>query len=724
MDNTATKAGLRADDVIDGRYRVIKTVGEGGMGTVYLAEHALIKRRVAVKVLHPELASDVKVVERFMNEARAAGTLGHHNIVESTDMGFIDGVVPYIVFEYLEGTLLTDEIYRLGAIPVRRAVKIAQQIASALQAAHNANIIHRDLKADNIFLTDRGESLDHVKVLDFGISKFLEATDEKTRRGMIMGTPEFMAPEQIMTPDHVDTRSDVYALGVILYEMLAGKRPFTNDDPRTLLHRICHTEAPPIDRPEIPRGLHDLVFKLLEKNPDDRIQTMEDVEAVLDLYATHGDAGPRPTRSMRVPTPRPTTDAIEIAASIRGRAPTPVHARQSQVLPNMRDTPWPGDMKTPWPGMDAVSLGQAPAHRTPKILYGLVALGVCVGAVGLYIGLRKQEAPQAAQVAPAPAPAPAAAIPPPAAPQKVEVIITADVPNARVTFRRRLASAPFTITVNPTDIVELVEVSAPGKRTVRYWLTIDRPTKLHARLPKGNGMQEATEEQTLVALGEAELAAPAAPVDDAPIAIAAAAPEPAKGEAPAKAEPTKADDAKAADKADKAVAVAARDDRRGRSKDPAQARPTPRRIGKAAAEEAAKPEETPAAAVAVQPPAPDVTKPPAAIAKPVAPTEEIRPKPVDPGVLEKSMVNSVAGKYRGEVRSCYEQAKKSNPKLKGDVTVSMTVDAGGGVSRPQVSSTLGNPVVAACILKSVGKWKFPARPGGSSANASYKFALQ
>jgi serine/threonine-protein kinase len=722
MDNTATKAGLRADDVIDGRYRVIKTVGEGGMGTVYLAEHALIKRRVAVKVLHPELASDVKVVERFMNEARAAGTLGHTNIVESTDMGFIDGVVPYIVFEYLEGSLLTDEIYRLGAVPVRRAVKIAQQIASALQAAHAAGIIHRDLKADNIFLTDRGESLDHVKVLDFGISKFLEATDEKTRRGMIMGTPEFMAPEQITTPDHVDTRSDVYALGVILYEMLAGKRPFTNDDPRTLLHRICHTEAPPIDRPEIPRGLHDLVFKLLEKDPDDRIQTMEDVEAVLDLYATHGDGGTaRPTRSMRVPTPRPTTDAIEIAASIRGRAPTPVPARQSQVLPPMgRDTPWPGDMKTPWPGMDAVSLGQPPAHRTPKVLYGLVALGVCVGAVGLYIGLRKADPPpQQVQVAPAPAPAPAAALPPPAAPQKVEVIITADAPNARVTFRRRLASTPFTITVNPTDIVELVEVSAPGKKTLRYWLTIDRPTKLHARLPRGSGMLEATEEQTLVALGEAEIAAP--------VAVAAAAPEPAKGEEPAKSEepskaaPAKADDGKADDQA---IAVAARDDRRSRSKDPAHAKPTPRRIGKAAAEDAATPAETPAAAaVAPEPPAP-AAKPEAAIARPVAPAEETKPKPIDPGLLEKSMVNSVAGKYRGEVRACYEQGKKANPKLKGDVTVSMTVDASGAVSRPQVSSTLGNPVVAACILKSVGKWKFPARPGGSAANASYKFALQ
>src|SRR3954454_9388314 len=132
MGNPSRDAVVKTGDVVEGRYRIIKTLGEGGMGTVFLAEHALIKRRVAIKLLHPELASNAEVIERFMNEARAAGTLGHPNIVESTDMGFTDGGVPYIVFEYLEGALLTDEIYRVGGFTVRRAVRIAQQIASAL----------------------------------------------------------------------------------------------------------------------------------------------------------------------------------------------------------------------------------------------------------------------------------------------------------------------------------------------------------------------------------------------------------------------------------------------------------------------------------------------------------------------------------------------------------------------------------------------------------------
>ena len=740
--NASTRAGLQSNDVIDGRYRVLKTVGEGGMGTVYLAEHTLIKRRVAVKVLHPELASDGKVVERFMNEARAAGTLGHPNIVESTDMGFMDGAVPYIVFEYLEGSLLTDEIYRLGAMPVRRAVKISQQIASALHAAHAAGIVHRDLKTDNIFLTDRDELLDHVKVLDFGISKFLEAGDEKTRRGMIMGTPEFMAPEQITNPDLVDARCDVYALGVILYEMLAGRRPFTNEDPRTLLHRIVHTEAPPIDRAEVPRGLHDLVFKLLEKEPGERFQTMADVEAVLDLYATQGESGPIRRSSSRLIAQRPLVEPThpDLMGPPRGRAPTPVPARGSQaMLIDSRESQANMRVDTPWP-MPERTATIPPQPKNQWLLYGLVAVGVAIGGIGLYIGLRRPEPAQVAQAPqPAPTPPPPAASIPTPAPQKVEVKIEADVPNARVVFRRRVAAAPATMEVSATDIVELVEVSAPGRQTVRYWLTIDRDTHLTAKLPKGQGMREATEEDTLVALGEAELITGKAPSETARVKPAAAA-----ATTVAKVEPTKADPAtkksgdapvKAARKIGKAAASEESKADANTSDTALAAAPEPKKSvsmpdwmeepkaapGKPAAPAKAPPPETKVEAAAAANPG---TAPATAKTAPTtdAGAKPATPKPAGPAVVEKNIVNNVANKNRTAVISCYDQGRKLNDRLRGEVTVSMQVEPSGAISRPQIKSTLGNPTVAGCILVSVRKWKFPPRT--AAAQASYKFVLE
>jgi serine/threonine protein kinase len=289
---------VKVGEVVDGRYKILRPIADGGMGTVFLAEHWLIKRRVAMKILHAELASDAVMIRRFMNEALAAGTLGHPNIVESTDMGFTKGDVPYIVFEYLEGTVLADEIARRGRLPLHRALKIAYQIACALEAAHAAGIVHRDLKTDNIFLTKRPNDEDHVKVLDFGISRFLKASDRTGLGGNLLGTPEFMAPEQVITPDTVDHRADIYAIGIVLYEMLVGKVPFLLDGPQLpgkldveaahrLLDRIINEPPPRLECDDAPAELGDmLAHKLLAKDRNDRFQTMKEVQAALASFAS------------------------------------------------------------------------------------------------------------------------------------------------------------------------------------------------------------------------------------------------------------------------------------------------------------------------------------------------------------------------------------------------------------------------------------------------------
>ncbi len=349
-------------DLLEGRYRILDTLGEGGMGSVFLAEHVLIKRRVAIKILHPDLATDGNVVERFMNEARAAGTLGHPNIVESTDMGFTPDHVPYIVFEHLEGTLLTDEIYRVKGFSLRRSLWVAQQIASALHAAHNAGVIHRDLKSDNVFLTDRAEMLDHVKVLDFGISRFTEVNLVESDHKVVMGTPEYLAPEAITDPGSIDRRADIYALGVILYEMLTARRPFNAPDQKSLLHSIVYDAPAPLLAPEVPPALEQLIFeKLLAKSPADRFATMLEVETAIEKFSPEKPTPMRRGRAM------PTTPPLSPAEQIPGtRTPRPATAP-------------PAVAKRP----------PAPAER-PLWPYAVGMFGIVIGIIGVLIGLMRE----------------------------------------------------------------------------------------------------------------------------------------------------------------------------------------------------------------------------------------------------------------------------------------------------------------------------------------------
>ncbi|TMQ12851.1 MAG: AgmX/PglI C-terminal domain-containing protein, partial [Deltaproteobacteria bacterium] len=716
--------------------------GQGGMGVVFLAEHTLIHRRVAVKILHPELATDADVVKRFMNEARAAGTLGHPNIVESTDMGFTSNRVPYIVFEYLEGTLLTDEIYRVGGLPVRRAVRIAQQITSALHAAHNARIVHRDLKSDNIFLAARDDTLDHVKVLDFGISRFLSTDVEQTRRSIVMGTPEFMAPEQISAPERVDLRADVYALGVILYEMLTARRPFSNDeDPRALLHRIVYSDPPPLQRPEVPRALEELVTKLLAKSPDDRYQSMSDVGAVLAGVTTQG-ATPQPRITRQVPTigsDQPPTVASEPPGEPPREQPSKPPSEPPSEPPGGQSPA--SAVETPSPVSHASSRAATLLPRNPRhwLPVAIAGGGLAVGLLGLLFGLHGGGSVESAATAPIPAepikPPPSPPVPPDRLPDKVPISLDADVPGARVTFRRRVLAAPTTAKVTPHDVVELVEVSASGYRTVRYWLTFDRATRLVVRLTRGTGIVEATEEETLIALGEIAPPTPAAaPSSATPRAAVAARTEPAPDGILVA---TQASRPAGAPRAIAPPAAAEEGEPR---------RTTPRRIGLAHAESTTDPTEIRALALdamaeplpseprKVEPPAaqpskaesprilPKIelpkTEPPKIELPKTEPPKTEPPKtepPIDPAV-----VTAVIGRYCPEVLKCVAQANK---KPRGTLTLQLQVEPTGAVKHVQISSTLNNPPVAACTAKAAQKWKFPARPAGQIAIVNYPFVF-
>jgi len=289
---TAEAVALRPDEddsqpiighVIDGRYRVVELIGEGGMGKVYLAEHVEIGKRVALKVLHPSYSRMPDLVERFRREARAASKIGHPHIVDVTDSGTTADGSAYFVMEYLEGVELGSVIEREGALEVARAVRIATQICRALSAAHTSGIIHRDLKPENVFLTIRDGNADFVKVLDFGIAKTTEAEEARERKltspGMAMGTPEYMAPEQAAGRP-ADARCDVYALGAILYEMLTGVPPYQGDNFMEILTKKATVDPVPAGhlRSAIPAAVSQLVTQAMARNPDDRPPSMEAFE--------------------------------------------------------------------------------------------------------------------------------------------------------------------------------------------------------------------------------------------------------------------------------------------------------------------------------------------------------------------------------------------------------------------------------------------------------------
>jgi serine/threonine-protein kinase len=293
------------------RYRIEELLGQGGMGTVYRAEHIHMRRTVAFKVLHPEVAAVTEIAARFEREAIAVGRVEHRNVAKAMDFGRLPDGSFYLVVEYVKGESLSEVIKR-GPLAPQKALEIARQIADAIKAAHEAGVVHRDLKPDNVMITDR----DGVKVLDFGVAKL--TTDHAntgsaiTQYGAILGTFTYMAPEQA-GGGAVDHRADLYGLGVILYELLAGRPPFSSDEPLVMLSKHL-TEPPPPLPPSIPEKTTAVVFDLLAKDPASRIQTAADLIARIDeAHAALGqvavESRPEPAISADNPSEKPPPSA-------------------------------------------------------------------------------------------------------------------------------------------------------------------------------------------------------------------------------------------------------------------------------------------------------------------------------------------------------------------------------------------------------------------------------
>jgi eukaryotic-like serine/threonine-protein kinase len=274
-----------------GNYNITAKLGEGGMGMVFLAEHPVIGSKVALKAIHPQFARNAEIVSRFVNEAKSVNQIAHDHIVDITDFGNTPGGDFYFIMEYLQGETLSDWIKRVGQFPPARALNIAAQIADALDASHQHGVIHRDLKPENIFLIVRDSSVDFVKVLDFGLAK-LTGTDEllphNTRTGSVMGTPYYMSPEQCEGSVEIDHRADIYALGVILFEMLTGKVPFGGEGCGEIIVKHVTVQAPAARSivPDLPPAMDMILFRALSKDPGQRFQTMAEFrEALLDPEA-------------------------------------------------------------------------------------------------------------------------------------------------------------------------------------------------------------------------------------------------------------------------------------------------------------------------------------------------------------------------------------------------------------------------------------------------------
>ena len=332
---TLRSAGPAADlvgQVVADRYHIVKKLGEGGMGQVYLGEHVKMGRRSAIKVMNPSMVHDPDAVARFNREASNASRINHPNVCAIYDFGETPDGLIYLAMEFIEGEPLTDLLEREGALPIARASSIFLQVAEALQAAHDLGIVHRDLKPDNIMLARRKGGGDVVKVVDFGIAKAVggdEAGQKVTKTGLVVGTPEFMSPEQL-SGDTLDGRSDLYSLALVFYRMLSGKLPFeATTVQETMIKRLTDEPTKLAEaRPDLsfPPGLQPVLDTALARTPMERYQSVAKFAA--DVAAITGRPAGQPVPTTRAGLPDTEGKTQMLDASLAGGPTTRISAKR------------------------------------------------------------------------------------------------------------------------------------------------------------------------------------------------------------------------------------------------------------------------------------------------------------------------------------------------------------------------------------------------------------
>jgi len=417
--------------VLSERYRILRKLGEGGMGVVYLAEHVVIEKKLALKVLFPDLTRRADLVQRFMQEAKSASRIGHENVIDITDFGQSPEGYVFIAMEYLSGQDLGQVLKAAGSLSWERAQPIVVQIVKALRAAHERGIIHRDMKPENIFVTPRDDGREFVKVLDFGIAKVMgldEDVPRLTRTGMIFGTPEYMSPEQAQGQP-VDHRVDIYAVGCIMFHILTGRVPFKADSFMGILskHMMEAPESPRALNPAIDPAIEAVILRAMQKDPAKRFQSMRELlQALLPaaagdlsgaISAASGSTAARTAAASVVPVPATTAERTAplpyATHELEGRASIPLAAANPEVRRSKTET----FSRADGPFAD----GPPPRSRAGNAGLLALAAGAVVALAAGFVVLRGRAtgtAPAAAVVpAAVPAPPPAAVTsPPPASP--------------------------------------------------------------------------------------------------------------------------------------------------------------------------------------------------------------------------------------------------------------------------------------------------------------------